>query len=589
MKRAFCILSLLIFALASFASAQDDVVMKAMRDELSRSMSQLHLENLEKPYFISYRVDENTITTVSATLGELTGSNSNRSRALSVQVRVGDYSLDNTNFLSPSSFRRSAGPVSLPLDDDYDQIRREIWLATDAQYKSATAAFSSKRSVLQRRQGASELPDFIKGTPGVFTSPRTVLAPDTATLEKLARSLSAVFEGLPEIVTSGVNIAVNSSYVRFLNSEGTSFTRSNPVLVVSVGAQTLASDGTPLEDSFQVYASSADALAGDTLLKRTREMVARLKALRTAPVIERYNGPALFDDDAAGEVFSQAFAPAVVAGRFPVSDEPQFEGQMQQVLDQFGASLADRIGGRVMPESFDVTDNPKIDSFDGKPLLGFAQVDDEGTPTHETKIVEAGTLQALLSTRTPTPQTSASTGSAGPGGASPSNLLVTSKNGKTSEELRQQLLRIAKQRGYDYGIIIRSGGSTGLSSITRMAARMMSPNSAGGSLAVYKLFADGHEELARADVSPITLAAFKDVLAAGNKPVVYNGPFIQLIGSMLSGGRAGTTITSFVVPPLLFEEVTLKRPTGPTPKPPLVASPLAPSASTAAGKQAGSQ
>ena len=35
------------------AFAADDDVMRAMRDELARSMRKLQLENLEKPYFVA--------------------------------------------------------------------------------------------------------------------------------------------------------------------------------------------------------------------------------------------------------------------------------------------------------------------------------------------------------------------------------------------------------------------------------------------------------------------------------------------------------------------------------------------------------
>jgi hypothetical protein len=51
------------------ASAQDDMVMKAMRDELDRSMKQLRLEKLDKPYFIAYRVSDRTDSVIAATLG----------------------------------------------------------------------------------------------------------------------------------------------------------------------------------------------------------------------------------------------------------------------------------------------------------------------------------------------------------------------------------------------------------------------------------------------------------------------------------------------------------------------------------------
>src|SRR5437879_1565606 len=82
------------------ASAQDDVVMKAMRDELDRSMKQLRLERLDEPYFIAYRVSDLEDSVIAASLGSLTTHQQSRTRQLTVEVRVGDYALDNTNFIS---------------------------------------------------------------------------------------------------------------------------------------------------------------------------------------------------------------------------------------------------------------------------------------------------------------------------------------------------------------------------------------------------------------------------------------------------------------------------------------------------------
>ena len=62
--------------------AQDDIVMKAMRDEMARSMKELTIENLEKPYFIAYRVIDSENASVAASFGALNRSNSNRSRML---------------------------------------------------------------------------------------------------------------------------------------------------------------------------------------------------------------------------------------------------------------------------------------------------------------------------------------------------------------------------------------------------------------------------------------------------------------------------------------------------------------------------
>ena len=92
--------------------AQDDVVMKAMRDEMARSMGQLQFQNMEKPYFISYRIEDIDATTVSATLGSLTASEPGHRRMLSVELRVGNYALDNSNYFSVRSFSGGMGMFS---------------------------------------------------------------------------------------------------------------------------------------------------------------------------------------------------------------------------------------------------------------------------------------------------------------------------------------------------------------------------------------------------------------------------------------------------------------------------------------------
>jgi hypothetical protein len=88
--------------------AADDPVVRAMRDELARSMKKLQLENLGKPYFVAYRVLDSSYCIVSATFGALIGSGSceppsstSLGRSVTVEVRVGDYARDNTNFFTP--------------------------------------------------------------------------------------------------------------------------------------------------------------------------------------------------------------------------------------------------------------------------------------------------------------------------------------------------------------------------------------------------------------------------------------------------------------------------------------------------------
>ena len=156
---------LLLSATAAILHGQTDVVMNAMKDELARSMQQLTVGNLEKAYFISYRIVDSENVNVAGSFGSLNLSNAGRSRILTVEVRVGDYKLDNSHFFSLNLDPGSRllilnGTVELGLADDYKEIRRQIWLATDSTYKKAVEDLSNKRALFQTRRREDEVDDF---------------------------------------------------------------------------------------------------------------------------------------------------------------------------------------------------------------------------------------------------------------------------------------------------------------------------------------------------------------------------------------------------------------------------------------------
>ena len=109
-----------------------------MRDEIARSMKKLQLENLDKPFFVAYRVMEALRCNISASFGALIydgdceTAGSPRNRGVTVEVRVGDYTRDNTNFWAPMNVggvvQLTPMGVTMPIDDNYDEIRRQLWL-----------------------------------------------------------------------------------------------------------------------------------------------------------------------------------------------------------------------------------------------------------------------------------------------------------------------------------------------------------------------------------------------------------------------------------------------------------------------------
>lgn len=150
------ILGVLISLLVGSVGAEEDVVMRAMQDELERSMAVLQLEELERPYFIAYRVRESSGVQASAEFGALVSSSVRKNRTLAVEVRVGDYEFDNT------TARGRIRSEVLPLDDNYQELRREIWLETGEAYKQALEDLSDKRASLQNQRRMDALSDFSK-------------------------------------------------------------------------------------------------------------------------------------------------------------------------------------------------------------------------------------------------------------------------------------------------------------------------------------------------------------------------------------------------------------------------------------------
>jgi predicted Zn-dependent protease len=572
---------------ATLASGQDDVAMRAMKDELARSVAQLQLQKMDKPYFLAYRMDEINQSTISAMLGSLTAEEPLRRRLIGVEVRVGDYNLDNSNYVSIRSL--SSGHLGgmfssisqAPLDDSYQQIRRDFWIATDTQYKKGLEDLSAKRAALEMLQHADDVPDFVKEIPVTqLEQPEKGKAGDE--LKKLARDLSVVFRDSPDIYDSSVEIDYRNDYTRYINSEGSTFTRTQPVFKLQINARTQAANGLPISDSIAVYGRTmTDLPSKEVLISRTQAMAARILKLRSSSSIEHYNGPVLFEGDAGGEIFAQQFATGLMSVRTPLSDDSRFEAFFNQMMSQLGGgSFVDKIGGRVLPDFLSVSDNPLAADYKGVPLMGTSKIDDDAVQTRETKLVEHGVLKTLLSTRVPVRALRQSTGSRRGWGPAPSNLFVTSEKSLTNDALRKELLRRAKDRGLDYAIVVRRVGGGAAASFMKMASRMAQQNGQGSdSLAeVYKLYPDGREELVQGvEISDMTPANFKDVVAVGDTPVVFTDEFIPRIGALFSLGVSASSdmpVVSCVVPALLFDEVSLAKSQGPFPNMPVSPSPL---------------
>ncbi|HWC73333.1 MAG TPA: metallopeptidase TldD-related protein [Gemmatimonadales bacterium] len=570
----------------SGGSDTGNVVLRAMRDELARSMAELHLDTMPRPYFLSYRIDDATHLGASASRGSLIGSGESRNRRLTVELRIGDYAFDNTNYVGMSDDMSDfigefgGGMGELPLDDDYAALRRELWLATDGSYKSAVADLAQKRAVLANRTRRTDLPDFSREDPVTITD--TVPAPrlDRGAVEDVVRGASAAFINAPDIYQSEVTWSGGFVRTWYVNSEGTSSTRLVPWGAVHARASTQATDGLPLDDGIAEYAATPDALPGREALTRTvQEFATRVAKLRSTPPAETYNGPVLFEGRAAAELFASALASEFSADRLPITDNDMFSRMRDE-------GLVDQIGSRILPRSFSVTEDPTVREFDGK-FIGGALVDDEGVRTRATKLVDRGVLKTLLTTRVPVTGIPRSSGSRRGGGPAITNLFVTTDSGLTDAQLRKRAVALAAQQGTSGYVIVvrrigRGAGARGL-----MAGMRAGMGGGGGAIAIadaVKLFPDGREEPIRgATLAGVTEASFKDIAAASRSRTALTLParvgmrgMFMMLGAMrrssFMGMGAGQSAT-YVVPSLLFDELSIRKPTGDGIAPPAFSPP----------------
>ena len=562
------------------AVAQTGVLMQAMRDELARSMSELSLDDMEQPYFVSYTVFEVLQVRATASLGGLSSSAESESRTLSVEVRVGDRNLDNTNFLARPEFRPSEGisfgPAALPLENDYRELRRAIWLATDRAYKDALDRISKKRAVLQNETVVDEVPDFSAEEPYGHEGGPALPAPDAGDVRAVATELSAEFRDFPHVYVSSVDSRAVRRRVLYVNSEGSSFVRDDPTVTVTATGATQASDGTEISDAFTAFGRTMEDLpALAELAEQGRALALRLRDLREAEVLDRYAGPVLFEGQAAAELVRQVLLPRLLVQKAPLADDRA----ARQSIDRLANPFQDKLGSRVLPRFLAIVDDPTLRKNQEGPLWGGYAVDDEGVPARETVLVQRGMLKTLLATRNPVPGIPQSNGHMRGGGPAPSNLLMTSSDGLSPDEMSREFLALLDERGLDYGIVvkrIRGGGA-------RRFGGGPSGRSRGGPLVravvAVKVFPDGREELVReAVLTGLSEGSFRDVVAASealtNHTILFRrgGSFINPL-RFLSPASAFGAMASLVVPSLLFEDVAVRRPPGNIPLPPVVPHP----------------
>lgn len=573
--------------LPTLAHAQNITIQRAMRDELRRNTTELRLDTIAPPYFIAYRIDDNHSVGASASLGALVSSRVGTSRLFRVGIRVGTPSFDNTNFFTfgeGSGLRFSGGVSGTTLEDDYEALRRDLWLTTDAAYKTSLQELSKKQAAFEHKTRSDDTVDFSPAPPHHNAEAPRTLPMDTTRWNALARRLSAVFIPYHDLQSSNVSISLSYGMSYYITSEGTDIAEPGTLVRIEVTASTQAPDGMPLSDALQWVELSPDVLpTDDAMLADVRAMADRLTASRTAPVIDEYTGPVLVEGQASAEIFGQVLDNAFCAIRRPDVDNPQMKMALGMLEKE--SPFQTRIGSRILPDGFTVEDLPRLDTLHGVHVVGGQTDDDEGLPSTAIRLVDHGVLKTLLTCRTPHKRFTVSNGRAFGMPARPAvtNVVFNNSKGVSDEELQSRLIEQCKARELPFGLkIVQMTPSTvragDAQDMMMMFYSMMSGGDGEGQkvsrpTAAYIVYPDGREELVRGlELGGIGISAFKEILAAGSWPYVYNTVVdVKGMSSIYQG--SDTKSATIAVPNVLFDELSAKKIAGPFKTLPVVPEP----------------
>lgn len=523
-------------------TADKSPVMTALQDELQRVQKSLKQKGDPPPYLIAYQVYDLQQTQIMAQYGALQNSEMGNVRLLDVDVRVGDYQLDNTHRVGGGGgYAGGGGAIPISSENDLDALKSTIWMVTDQKYRAAQERLIQiKANQAVKVEEEDKSADLSRETPQTAMLPTPSLGKiERGEWEKKVKTWSAIFNKYPEILSSNVTFSADNTTKYLVNSEGTAVQHGSIRSRLAIYARTKAEDGMELQRYEAFDAFTPDKLPNEAVVVAAIEKMAKdLLDLRKAPVVEPYTGPAILSGRASGVFFHEIFGHRI-------------EGHRQKEEDS-GQTFTKQVGKPILPEFISVYDDPTLKQHTSIDLNGYYQFDDEGVKAQRVPVVENGVLKNFLMSRSPIKgfATSNGHGRKQPGMRAvgrQGNLVVQVSQTVPEAKLRELLIAECQKQGKPFGLIFKdiSGGFT-TTGRSAPQAFQVTP------VMVYRVYADGRpDELVRGvDLIGTPLTSFSKIVAASDSTEVFNG---------VCGAESGWVPVSAVSPSILTTQIEVQK------------------------------
>ena len=443
----------------SLDSPQGESVFAPLQDELRRSMDSLRIEGQPAPFIIDYRLQRSRKFNLSTSFGEVTSCPpSPWSQEFDAEVILGNY--QHSSLRAPESGMRGS---SIPLAADYNNLRRQAWLATDAYYKQAIANLENKRQQMKKVQLPADeaaLHDLIPAQPvtSIDLPPREFSDTLADELAAYLRRLSGIAKEFPALILSNADMSQEQSYIYRLTSEGVRVAQLQDDISSLVFRFAFARGTSPHTKSHE-YASPSELLADSArFTKAAREYVALQYQLFCDSIAaeDYYVGPVLFDNGAAGRIIYNLAS----------GDRHNFRAWHPYLRSD--RAIYSKLNRKIVDDKITIRQDPTLTTWNGHALVGAYTADANGQAPQAVTLVDHGIFRAQLCGSTPALGISKPTGNlrfnnprtwngALAASTAPGVIRIESSKTMPLKKMRKQLLRDAQREGYDHAYIVRKG------------------------------------------------------------------------------------------------------------------------------------
>lgn len=519
-----------------------DNLIEILKKDLKRT-KRMQTPGFPKVYYSSYLLRDERSFNILGSGGSLVHSNSEFSRHVYCDIRVGNYRYDQVmdgGLKDNEDELESSNYATVPLDDTcYDGLRLSLWRLSDAKYREALNDWNQKRS---RRISNID----VNRSYDSFSRSKRVKYFQKDKLEKIdqkywnsfCKRASQWMVRLPRISTASVELEALQTTKVFVNSEGSVIVQYEKIYSLIATLSLLTLEGLHLDQDLVINTVNLTELPDLKALKRLMsDKYQKLIENAGARKIHSFSGPVLLHPHPAGVLFHEAIGHRLEGNRLLSSFEGQtFKGQK---------------GKRVLNLPLIIRDDPTYRRHDGQACVGSYDYDDEGVEAQNTLLMDDGVLKDYLSSRAPFRKGGFKSNGHGRNRRSQrpiSRMGVTIIESKTSlsiDDLKQMLISEIIRQRKPFGLIVYdvSGGETDTTSYDFQAF--------SGEISYATLiYPDGSEEPVRGvNFVGTPLQALHNIIALGGEPQLNNS---------FCGAESGFIPVSTICPAMLLRSLELQ-------------------------------